>query len=85
MDQPGGRKDGTLAAYTSNETGKPEVYIRSFPEPGERTRASQRGGAYPFWSANGNIVYYWTLGGAGGQQGGHESGGSGGFLCGNPI
>jgi len=55
--------DGTLAAYTSDETGTNEVYIRSFPEPGERTPVSQGGGEFPFWSPGGDIVYYWMLAG----------------------
>ena len=54
-------RDGTLAAYTSNESGRDEVYIRSFPEPGERTLVSQGGGAFPFWSPDGDTVFYWTL------------------------
>ena len=54
-------RDGTLAAYTSDESGRDEVYIRSFPEPGERTLVSQGGGAFPFWSPDGNTVFYWTL------------------------
>ena len=29
--------DGALAAYVSNESGRDEVYVRSFPDPGERT------------------------------------------------
>jgi serine/threonine-protein kinase len=61
--------DGTLAAYTGGETGIPEVYIRSFPDPGERTRVSAGGGEYPFWSPEGDIVYYWGLQGAGGRPG----------------
>ena len=54
--------DSTLAAYTSNETGTSEVYIRSFPEPGERTLVSLGGGEYPLWSPDGNTVYYWLAG-----------------------
>ena len=50
--------DGTLAAYTSNETGPYEIYIRSFPEPGERTIVSEGGGGIPFWSPDGSILYY---------------------------
>ena len=50
--------DGTLAAYRSNESGDDEIYIRSFPEPGERTLVSQGGGAVPFWSPDGNTLYY---------------------------
>ena len=53
-------RDGALAAYGSDETGRDEVYIRSFPEPGEQTPVSQGGGQYPFWSPDGNTVYYWT-------------------------
>lgn len=53
-------RDGTHAAYASNESGRDEVYIRSFPEPGERTLVSQGGGAIPFWSSDGNTVFYWT-------------------------
>ena len=62
-------RDGTLAAYVSNETGSDEVYIRSFPEPGERTLVSQGGGVHPFWSPDGNTVFYWTLSGGGGAGG----------------
>ena len=52
-------RDGTLAAYHSNESGAREVYIRSFPDPGERTPVSQGGGVAPSWSPDGNTVYYW--------------------------
>ena len=62
-------RDGTLAAYISNETGSDEIYIRSFPEPGERTLVSQGGGQRPFWSPDGNTVFYWTLSGGGGAGG----------------
>ena len=51
--------DGTLAAYHSNESGAIEVYIRSFPDPGERTPVSQGGGVAPSWSPDGNTVYHW--------------------------
>ena len=40
--------DGTLAAYSSDETGgTSEIFVRSFPDPGERTRVSQGGGGLP--------------------------------------
>ena len=57
-------RDGTLAAYASNESGGDEVYIRSFPEPGERTLVSQGGGGHPFWSPDGTTVFYWIVSGA---------------------
>ena len=50
--------DGTLAAYRSSESGQDEIYIRSFPEPGERTIVSQGGGSVPFWSPDGTTLYY---------------------------
>jgi len=50
--------DGDLAAYVSNESGSDEVYIRSFPDLGERTPVSLGGGWYPLWSPDGNTVYY---------------------------
>ena len=52
-------RDGTLAAYSSNETGLREVYVRSFPEAGGHTQVSEGGGEYPVWSLDGNTVYYW--------------------------
>ena len=57
--------DGSLAAYRSNESGVNEVYIRSFPDPGERAVVSQGGGHVPFWSPDGNTLYYWRNDGAG--------------------
>ncbi len=50
--------DGTLAAYSSNESGQYEIYIRSFPDPGERTIVSQGGGDVPFWAPDGNTLDY---------------------------
>ncbi len=50
--------DGTLAAYQSDESG--EIYIRSFPDPGERTVVSRGGAWTPFWSPDGNTLYYST-------------------------
>ena len=58
--------DGTLAAYTSNESGQYEIYIRSFPDPGERTIVSQGGGNVPFSSPDGNTLYY--VRGEGGER-----------------
>ena len=52
--------DGTLAAYNSDETGREEIYVRSFPEPRQPETVSQGGGELPFWSPDGNTVYYWA-------------------------
>ena len=53
---------GDLAAYSSDESGTREIYVRSFPVPGARERVSQGGGDWPRWSPDGNTIYYWTLG-----------------------
>ncbi|HSH74111.1 MAG TPA: protein kinase, partial [Longimicrobiales bacterium] len=52
--------DGTLAAYRSSESGRNEISIRSFPEPGAPTIVSQGGGDVPFWSPDGGTLYYWN-------------------------
>ena len=54
--------DGDLAAYMSSESGRAEVYVRSFPEARQPEVVSQGGGTFPFWSPDGNTIYYWTLG-----------------------
>ena len=57
--------DGTLAAYTSIESGTArEVYVRSFPEARQPEIVSQGGGDTPSWSPDGNTIYYWTPGGS---------------------
>ena len=53
--------DGMLAAYEPRESGQSEIYIRSFPDPDERTLVSQGGGRSPLWSLDANTLYYWTL------------------------
>lgn len=50
--------DGRLAAYSSNESGSAEIYVRRFPEPGERTIVSRDGGAVAFWAPDGSTLYY---------------------------
>ncbi|GLC23856.1 protein kinase domain-containing protein [Roseisolibacter agri] len=51
--------DGRWAAYTSNESGRDEVYVQSFPTPGARTLVSVSGGMHPVWRADGRELYYW--------------------------
>ncbi|MDX1675818.1 MAG: protein kinase, partial [Longimicrobiales bacterium] len=52
--------DGSLAAYTSGETGPPQVFVRRFPEPQGQWRISDGEGSYPRWSADGSTIYYWA-------------------------
>jgi len=52
--------DGHWLAYDSNETGRSEVYVRSFPEPREKYRVSTSGGTSPKWSRDGRELLFWT-------------------------
>jgi Tol biopolymer transport system component len=50
--------DSKWLAYSSDETGRPEVYIQNFPEPGKKYVVSTEGGRYPKWSKDGNELFY---------------------------
>jgi serine/threonine protein kinase len=51
--------DGQLLAYTSNMSGKNEVYVRQFPKiDGRRLKASKNGGQNPLWSPDGRELFY---------------------------
>ena len=51
---PGGR----YLAYTSDESGRTEVYVRTFPDPdGGRWQVSTEGGSEPVWSPDGELFY----------------------------
>ena len=50
--------DGRWIAYESNETGRPEIYVRPFPGPGRRWQVSTEGGGRPIWTKNGREVIY---------------------------
>jgi serine/threonine-protein kinase len=44
--------------YESDESGRFEVYVRAFPEPGRRWQVSTGGGTRPRWSRNGDDLFY---------------------------
>ena len=50
--------DGRWAAYTSDESGRDEVYVRAFPDPTGRWQVSSGGGSEPLWSRDGRTIYY---------------------------
>jgi eukaryotic-like serine/threonine-protein kinase len=50
--------DGKWLAYNSNETGRHEVYVQSFPDGRARTQVSAGGGTTPRWSRSGSTLYY---------------------------
>lgn len=48
---------GDWVAYTSNELGLNEVYVRPFPRPeAGRWQVSARSGSSPVWSADGKVT-----------------------------
>ena len=51
-------------AYTSNESGREEVYVRPFPDvEGGRWQVSTAGGVKPLWAPDGRELFYLALGG----------------------
>ena len=50
--------DGSALAYVSDESGRDEVYVRSYPGPGVRSQVSTSGGSSPKWSGNGRELFY---------------------------
>jgi len=50
--------DGKWLACGSNESGRFEVYVQSFPEPGLRQQISSGGGMGPKWRQDGRELYY---------------------------
>ena len=53
--------DGLWMAYSSNESGTNQVYVRAFPDKGGRWQISNSGGVYPMWSRNGHELFFESL------------------------
>jgi hypothetical protein len=56
--EPALSPDGKWIAYTSNESGKYEVYVRAFPDTGGKWQISSGGGEDPLWSRDGTELFY---------------------------
>ncbi|MGE5176305.1 MAG: TolB family protein, partial [Hyphomicrobiales bacterium] len=50
--------DGKWLAYRSTESGRGEIYVRSFPGSGERWQVSTEGGGDPHWRADGKELFF---------------------------
>src|SRR5262249_58273589 len=50
--------DGKWVAYTSDESGEPQVYVQPFPPTGDKKQISPDGGAEPRWRRDGNELFY---------------------------
>ena len=50
--------DGQLVAYASLEAGRPEVWVKPFPEAGRSVQISTEGGVWSAWARSGRTLYY---------------------------
>lgn len=50
--------DGRWLAYTSDESGRREVYVRRFPDSAGERQISLAGGVSPLWRRDGNALVY---------------------------
>jgi dipeptidyl aminopeptidase/acylaminoacyl peptidase len=50
--------NGRWVAYTSNESGRSEVYVQSFPPSEGKWQISTEGGLEPSWRRDGKELYY---------------------------
>ena len=54
--------DRNWLAYTSNESGRNEVYMRPFPDiDAGKWQVSSLGGDYPIWNKANNELFWWSL------------------------
>ena len=52
--------DGRWLAYASNESGRYEIYIRTFPDASGKWQVSAVGGVQPRWRRDGHELFYVT-------------------------
>jgi hypothetical protein len=50
--------DSKWLAYTSDEDGTDQIYVRPFPGPGRAERITRDGGFDPIWAPDGRSVFY---------------------------
>jgi Tol biopolymer transport system component/predicted Ser/Thr protein kinase len=53
--------DGRWLAYSSNESGNSQVYVRAFPDRGGHWQVSSNGGTSPVFSPNGKDLLYFDV------------------------
>ena len=60
FNETGGRisPDGRWMAYTSDESGREEIYVTSYPEPRGKWRISAEGGTQAEWRHDGRELFY---------------------------
>ena len=50
--------DGHWIVYSSDESGRPEIYVRSFPDSGGKWQISTAGGEQASWRGDGKEIFY---------------------------
>jgi serine/threonine-protein kinase len=56
--------DSRWMAYSSNESGRKEIYVRPFPNVNDgRWQVSVNGGTEPLWAHSGRELFYWSRSG----------------------
>ena len=50
--------DGKWIAYSSNETGRQEIWAEPLPQTGKRLQLTKDGGRHPLWSPDGQKLYF---------------------------
>jgi len=50
--------NGKWLAFQSDETGRSEIYVVSFPRLESKRQISEEGGELPHWDRNGKFIYY---------------------------
>ncbi len=58
--QPTFSRDGRSVAYSSNTSGRFEVYVKPFPGPGDPALISTAGGRFPRWAPGDKEIYYFA-------------------------
>ncbi|MCI0612653.1 hypothetical protein L0244_06660, partial [bacterium] len=53
--------DSKWIAYSSDESGKSEVYVQTFPSKDGKWQISTSGGSMPSWRGDGKEIYYWAM------------------------
>ena len=53
--------DGRWLAYSSDESGTYQIYVRAFPDKGGKWQISNTGGGYPMWSHTGHDLFFEAL------------------------
>ncbi|MDA2934797.1 protein kinase [Acidobacteria bacterium AH-259-D05] len=56
--QPVFSPDGRWIAFTSDQSGRDEIYVKSYPDEGGITSISTDGGNQPVWARNGRELFY---------------------------